>query len=65
MRVLFCMAIVAMGVATASAEAEAAPRRSKHIETNVRFSERAVRDLTGSNSNRAAAYFSYLRLTGS
>lgn len=65
MRVLFCMAVVAMGLATASADANAAPRRGKHIETNIRFSERAVANIAGRNASRAAAYFGYLRLTGS
>ena len=64
MKFLSVLAGLVIATCLMSAEASAAPKRSKHIETNIRYSERAVMNLASNKSSRAAKYYAYLQISG-
>ena len=65
MKVLFCMVFLALAWTASIGEASAATKRGRHIETNVRFYDRAVSQIAGPKATRAASYFAYLKVSGS
>ena len=65
MKFVTILAGLVIATCLTSAEASAAPRRSKHIEPNTRYYERVVTSLASSKASRAAKYYAYLQIAGS